>query len=742
MICVYSPQKNNRLIYVLDVIFQDVLKVNYEFTSDENIFLKSENPKICYGKKIDPNAVYIPAKNLLFENQILPQKIAIQQGKNFPFFFSIDEKLAIPFDLFSAIFYLITRYEEYEKTNNLDQFGRFRAEESLAYQNNFLDKPLVNYWILWLKKIIEKQFPEITFPEQEFKIQPTFDIDFAYAFLHKNLFQNFKQLAASLARFNAKDFWFRLQVLLKLKPDPYDTYYFIEKNFDSPILFWQMGNYGGKDLNHNPKKPEIQELIQSLSKNFDLGIHPSFLSNSKSKILEDEIQLLEKITNKKISKSRQHFLMLNIPKTYQNLLKNGIKEDYSMIYTNRNGFRASIASPYFFYDLEKEKKTQLKIFPPCVMDANLNFYQKLNPKKAQKEIEKYLQIVKAVNGFFIPIFHNNTFSNYREWEGFSVISYGCRAEPRYQLSVSNNLSNLKPLASRIQTKILDLESKKIWDEKMEKINAPIYAFSFFLDVVSPGWKSLILGDFDYLFPLPEKQKYGISYLVQPLFCQQLGCFSEKKITPAISTLFLDYLYKHYRFVYLQFFYQNPVVLNSNFFVKKRITHHLKLDFTYQELYKNFSQNHKRNLKKAEKYKLKIQEISNKKCLDFIWKNQLKNLPEVKTFHQKRLEKLLAILAEKNKLKNLAVLDKNENLLSVASLIFHQNKIVYFLAANNLESKNSGASFLLVNQIIKQNAETNFTLDFEGSMIPALARFYKGFGSEVIDYQSVKSFRIF
>ena len=85
----------------------------------------------------------------------------------------------------------------------------------------------------------------------------------------------------------------------------------------------------------------------------------------------------------------------------------GIQFDFSMGYGSINGFRASVASPFYWYDLEKEKQTELILFPFCYMDANSFYEQKYTAPQALEEMRHYYQSVRSVNGTFIMIWHNN-----------------------------------------------------------------------------------------------------------------------------------------------------------------------------------------------------------------------------------------------------------------------------------------------------------------------------------------------
>jgi hypothetical protein len=111
-------------------------------------------------------------------------------------------------------------------------------------------------------------------------------------------------------------------------------------------------------------------------------------------------------------------LRFNLPDTYQKLIDLEIEEDYSMGYASHVGFRASTCTPFYFYDLDFEIQTPLKVFPFALMDTTLNDYMKLTPKQSLGRIRDLKNEVKAVNGVFITLFHNESLSNYLRWKGW------------------------------------------------------------------------------------------------------------------------------------------------------------------------------------------------------------------------------------------------------------------------------------------------------------------------------------
>ena len=422
MILIYTHTLTPRIKYIFKTIFTDVLQVNISFTSDSEEFKKYEGVKINYSASKLSSGIFFKATTLLFETKIQKQNIIISEYENKPCFYSVDKESILPFDPFAASFYLISRYEEY-LPHKKDEHGRFLANESLAFQHDFLEVPLVNLWINQLATLISSHSAEFEFPQKEFQYISTLDIDNAYAYQHKGVIRTLGALGKSLLK--GTDFSSRLKVILGNKKDPYDTFQYQkevhEKYNITPIYFFLLGDYGVNDKNISVKNNTFQRLIKSISENNKIGIHPSYASNSSTDKIAKEKNRLQKVSQKEIISSRQHYLKLNLPNTYQNLINNGIIEDHTMGYAEYPGFRASICSAFYFYDLEKEKETELKVFPFTVMEATFQYYKKYTPEIALKHILTLMQRVKDVDGTFISVWHNESLSDEGIWKGWKIV---------------------------------------------------------------------------------------------------------------------------------------------------------------------------------------------------------------------------------------------------------------------------------------------------------------------------------
>lgn len=421
----FSQQITPRLEYIVNLICREILGIDCQITTDKDQFSKYSEPKINYSSLFFDDSFTIAPAGLLFEKGIRQLDIYVPVYKDMHVFFLTDPGSDIPFDLFSASFYMVTRYEEYLDFIE-DEHGRFEADQSIAYENGFLNEPVVNQWTRELGEGLVKMFPGLKIKRNKFRFFPTIDVDEPYAYLHKGMFRNAGAILHSLLlKKDKKEGFQRFKVWIRKLEDPYFTFPFIKKIHDrfklDPVFFILAGKRSKFDKNISLGKKGYRKILLDLVKKYEIGVHPSYKSNSKTDILSGEINRLSLVLGKPVQKSRQHFLKLRFPETYRNLIHFGIKEDYTMGYASRTGFRAGIASPFNFYDLEREEETGLKVFSFQVMDGTLKDYLRLYPEEAIHRIHELIEKVKKVNGTFISLWHNTSFDDKGEWKGWRKV---------------------------------------------------------------------------------------------------------------------------------------------------------------------------------------------------------------------------------------------------------------------------------------------------------------------------------
>lgn len=400
---IYAEKITPRLQYIADTLFAGSKVM---LTSSSSEFYEYGGPKINYSKKkfTDAELLVRPA-GLLYEAGIKKQDIVCSDWNGLKIFFQTSGEL--PFDIFSAAFYLLSRYEEY-LPHKKDSYGRFAHEQSLAFKEGFLQLPLVNLWREQFWKLLQQKYPGFHPPDAVFSFVPTYDIDIAFAYKGRSLL---KKIMSTLRR----------EQTMQNGRDVFDVYDWLDQlhrncQLDPIYFFLLAGKRSRFDKNLSHRSPALQYLVKKISAKYAVGIHPSWQSYQDESLIKKETKELEKISRKKITVSRQHYILFTLPHTYRCLTEAGITDDYSMGYGSINGFRASVASPFYWYDLLKEQTTSLLLHPFCYMEANSHFEQKFSAEEAAKELQHYYNVVKDVNGELITIFHNHFLTEQPQWQ--------------------------------------------------------------------------------------------------------------------------------------------------------------------------------------------------------------------------------------------------------------------------------------------------------------------------------------
>ncbi len=422
MLLIYSQKDSNRLQYTLKTIFRDILGIDFNHTTDKDEFLKYQGPKLNYSPKSFSKEVFFCSQNLLFEHDIDNSEINTIEFEGSKALFPVkDEKSFLPFDPFAASFYMLSRYEEY-LPHKKDEHGRFHAHESIAWKNRFLKKPVVNIWASHIKKILQKRFKGLKFRKREFRFIPTYDIDIAFSYRSKGLVRTAGGYLTDLYYRRWNDLLLRTKAITGISSDPYDTFSYqinLHKRFNlDAIYFILFGSYSKYDKNISVNNKRYQHLIKHLSDYAKVGIHPSYVAQDDFEQLKKEVSKLSTVLKREIKDSRQHYLRLDLPSTYRNLQAMEITNDYTMGFAAEPGFRAGTCDPFYFFDLDLDTETKLKVHPFTIMDGTLIDYQKIKPHDAKAVIKPLIEEVKAVDGTFISLWHNHSLnpdSIYGDW---------------------------------------------------------------------------------------------------------------------------------------------------------------------------------------------------------------------------------------------------------------------------------------------------------------------------------------
>ncbi len=418
-VVVYSPFVNERLRYVMGWLMKERLQLDVRITDNKEEADLSECA-VYYGMQ-QAGKFCVPAAGMLQQTGTAAVKAAVGSWGQLPTLFAMGEDgYTIPFDIFSAVFYLITRYEEYGGYVP-DKHGRYPATESVLSKSGWLQRPIVDEWVYALKKELQKRL-NVEVSEMQFVFRPTYDIDMAYAHLHKGAKRIAGAFLRALAAGNLREISLRAQVLKKKQKDAYDSFRWlrqVHKEYGFIPTYFVLSTLRTTkfDKNIHPEHPAMVRVIKNLAKEGIIGIHPSYYSG-EGNVMQAERGVLETVVGKRTVISRQHYIRAVLPQTYRSLIAAGITEDYSMGYGTHLGFRAGTGSSFMWYDLEQDMKTNLRVVPFCFMDTTAHYEAGLTTQQAFEKLEAMSKLLEQTGSKLITVFHNFSLGTDEEWTGW------------------------------------------------------------------------------------------------------------------------------------------------------------------------------------------------------------------------------------------------------------------------------------------------------------------------------------
>lgn len=282
--------------------------------------------------------------------------------------------------------------------------------------------------------------------------------------------------------------------------------------------------------------------------------------------------------------------------------------------------------------------------------------------------------------------------------------------------------------------------KKKWDDCIDKAgNGLIYVYSFYMDHMSPGWDALVLGDYEAILPLTWKRKYGVYYLYQPFLTAQSGVFG-KNITEQLLNNFIQAIPAKFKLIEISLNSGNRFNYAPGFSILRN-NYVLNLNKPYKELQQAYSENIKRNIKKANQAGCTAQiDFAAEKVIDLALK-QMSGYHKESSENVERFSKLYQFLHAKQMATTYGILNNQQEVVASCVFFFSHNRAYYILVGNHPDSKAIGASHTLIDIFIKDHAGKNMLLDFEGSDIPNLAHFYSSFGAMEEKYPALRINRL-
>lgn len=403
-VVIFSLIQSPRLNYVLDIVFELRLKVNYLITANENDIQESDIV-IEYNFKKQTNYDFIESHYIIQQNTIDKNLVPDIIGENETLKLFPSEESIFKMDIFSAVFYCLSMYDAYT-TNNYDQHKRIVFKDWFPRTSGLDQLPYVEIWINQLKDYLEKKGLECQ--SSQFEQDISFDVDHFYLLDQRPLFQHIKASLKELFTLKFFQLFQRWMVILGLTQDPAEKFFdFLEYQDKYKFRFFVLMKQG-KNNSLNPLNDLKKSLIKRLLQYGDIAIHPSYDSLTKPELIESEKNQLAQIIQYFINISRFHYLRINFPDSFHALEKYKIKIDQSIGYYDQPGFMASTCQPFHFFDPIKNESLSLIIDPFVWMDSMNKYYREIDEKGEKSELLHLKSVVKKYNGKFNVVFHNDS----------------------------------------------------------------------------------------------------------------------------------------------------------------------------------------------------------------------------------------------------------------------------------------------------------------------------------------------
>ncbi|MGB5499057.1 MAG: polysaccharide deacetylase family protein [Maribacter sp.] len=420
MLLIYTHKITPRFSYVMRQVFTRILGIEVSYTTKVEDFIKHSGAKITYTKQPLQNEFFVRSNDLLFEQGINDIHINVADWEGVPCFFTAGENSSIPYDIFSASFYLISRYEEY-LPHVKDIHGRFSPKDSLAFQNDFLRLPVVDIWANKLLDRLLERFPDLEIKRKSYKYTSIIDVSSSHCYAHRGFTRSLAGFLLDLGNFRIRRLFKRITVWFNPKNDPYNNFAFlidIKKKYNlNCMFFFQFASYSTYDKNVSPNNNNFRFLIKSIADYCKVSLATSYSSFNDAELLKKEKKNLEGVINRQVEYSRIRYNRVDVPQTYRDLVDAGFTDDFTMGYTHEIGFRAGTSFPFYLYDINMEVQQPIRVHSFAFHDYALHEETSMNA--ILDKVRFLYQEAKKVNGEMISVFSNELLGSEHniDWKG-------------------------------------------------------------------------------------------------------------------------------------------------------------------------------------------------------------------------------------------------------------------------------------------------------------------------------------
>jgi hypothetical protein len=280
-----------------------------------------------------------------------------------------------------------------------------------------------------------------------------------------------------------------------------------------------------------------------------------------------------------------------------------------------------------------------------------------------------------------------------------------------------------------------------WDNCIRNTpGAKPYAYSWYLDIMAPGWQALVDDDYDSVFPVPGFSRFGIQYIATPVFLQQLGAFSPDNHSSKAVMEFLYYMPDFYKFIDLCI---GQKIDFNGYKISERVNFELDLSKPYETITENFTEHCRRNIHSSSRNSPElVSEVTPDEIINLFIENKGKEINGIKDRDYQRLKNLINFCKINKKGRIIGVRGARKKLIFGLLLIEIRGRKTILFVANTPQSREKRIGYYAVNELIRNNSSTKTILDFAGSSIPSVASFYGSFGCDRVPFYRLYRNRLF
>jgi hypothetical protein len=436
----YIPERK----YIIGILFGDFLGLEHriQFNHGSNITINDTDGK----KLVLADIFFHTPRDIWLTPESLPQKplpiwdsrqavpgVTLFEPK-VPVIFGEMQKISgenpyIPLDILGSSFFMLSRYEEIIMPER-DIYGRFPAVASLAFQNGFLQRPIINEYLEILWGALKQIWPDLERKKRFFRLIATHDVDIPFEFLLQPLWKLLLKMGGDISRrrnllLAMKKFVAWTKVRFRHQNDPFNTFDWImdqsERSGIKSSFNVMSGGRSPKDFYYPIESPDIKGLIKKIiDRGHEIGFHPSYETATDGNLWRKEFERLKaSVKGYDIHGGRQHFLQFQVPTTWRFWSDNGLAYDSTLSFADHAGFRCGTCYEYPVFDLEKRSEMNLRERPLIVMDRTVidDDYQGFGA--TQSALDYILELkhhCRKFHGDFVLLWHNQRFVDREERE--------------------------------------------------------------------------------------------------------------------------------------------------------------------------------------------------------------------------------------------------------------------------------------------------------------------------------------